>query len=420
MPAAFLVGFNMLNPTFFEIKICDTLGVSFSTLTLRERRGMSIGLKEIRSAREAIASSVDRTPLVTSRSLSLRAGLPVYLKLENLQKTGSFKIRGAANRLSLLTAAERRRGVIAASAGNHAQGVALAARTLHVASTIVMPEGASLAKQEATRSYGARIIIKGKSFDEAMKEARRIAEAEGKALIHAFDDDAIVAGQGTLGLEILEEYPEIATILVPIGGGGLAGGVGAAVKGINPKIRVIGVTAPARPTLADGIAVKHPGRRTRPLLERHLDQIISVREEEIAEAVLLLMEHKRIIAEGAGAVSLAALLNHGQGIRGPVCLIISGGNIDVTLLERIIERGLVRTGRLLRLSVVIPDRPGALAGLTHAVGHLGANIVHIVHDRLSLNLPLSETRVELSLETRGPDHNREILAGLEHLGYLLL
>jgi threonine dehydratase len=381
---------------------------------------MSVGLKEIRSAREAIASSIDQTPLVISRSLSRRAGFPVYLKLENLQKTGSFKIRGAAHRLSLLTAAERRRGVIAASAGNHAQGVALAAKTLRTTSVIVMPEGASIAKQEATRSYGARIVIHGKSFDEAMSKARQIAQAEGRVLVHAFDDDAIIAGQGTLGLEIVEAQPQIATLLVPIGGGGLAGGVGVAVKSINPRIRVIGVTAPARPTLADGIAVKHPGRRTRPLLERYIDRIISVSEEEIAEAVLLLMEHKRIIAEGAGAVPLAALLNHGRGIRGPVCLIISGGNIDVTLLERIIERGLVRTGRLLRLSVVIPDRPGALARLTHAVGRLGANIVHIVHDRLSLTLPLSETRVDLSLETRGPDHNREITNGLRRLGYPLL
>lgn len=381
---------------------------------------MSVGLKEIRSAREAIAASVDRTPLVASRSLSLRAGLPLYLKLENLQKTGSFKIRGATNRLALLSAAERRRGVIAASAGNHAQGVALAAKILRIASTIVMPEGASIAKQEATRSYGARIVISGKNFDEAVKQARRIEEAEGKVLIHAFDDDAIIAGQGTLGLEIIEERPEIATLLIPIGGGGLAGGIAAAVKSINPKIRVIGVTAPTRPTLADGIAVKRPGRRTRPLLDRYIDQVISVSEEEIAEAVLLLMEHKRIIAEGAGAVPLAALLNHGRGIRGPVCLVISGGNIDVTLLERIIERGLVRTGRLLRLCVAIPDRPGALAGLANAVGHLGANIVHIVHDRLSLTLPLSETRVELSLETRGPDHNREITAGLRKLGYPLL
>lgn len=379
-----------------------------------------IELKTIRAAREVIGASVDRTPLVHSRSLSLRAGVPVYLKLENLQKTGSFKIRGAVNRLSRLTPAERRRGVITASAGNHAQGVALAAKTLRIASTIVMPKGASIAKQEATRSYGAEVLIEGENFDEAMERAHRIERAERKVFIHPFDDDAVIAGQGTIGLEIVEEHPEIATVLVPVGGGGLASGIAAAVKSIQPKARLIGVTAPARPTLADGIAVKQPGRVTRPLLERYVDQMIPVREEEIAEAILLLMEHKRIIAEGAGAVTLAALLNHVGRVRGPVCLLVSGGNIDVTLFERIIERGLVRTGRLLRLCVALPDRPGALAGLSAAVGGLGANIVHIVHDRLSLTLPLSETRVELSLETRGGKHNREILAGLRRLGYPVL
>ncbi|MFY9269669.1 MAG: threonine ammonia-lyase [Candidatus Manganitrophaceae bacterium] len=381
---------------------------------------MSIGLKEIASAREGIAGAIDQTPIVPSRSLSLRTGLSVYLKLENLQRTGSFKIRGAVNRLSRLSPEERRRGVIAASAGNHAQGVALAARTFRIGSTIVMPEGASIAKQEATRSYGARVVIDGDDFDGAMRRARRIAREEGKILIHPFDDDAVIAGQGTLGLEIVEALPEVATVIVPIGGGGLAAGCGIAIKSTHPKIRLIGVIAPARPTLADGIAVKRPGRRTAPLLARYVDEIVSVSEEEIAEAILLLMERKRIIAEGAGAVPLAALLNHGRGIRGPVCLIISGGNIDVTLLERIIERGMVRTGRLLRLSVVLPDRPGALADLTDAVGRLGANIVHIVHDRLSLHLPLSQTRVELSLETRGTGHNRELIRGLKRLGYPLL
>lgn len=377
-------------------------------------------MKEIEAAREIIAASADRTPLVHSRSLSLRAGVPVYLKLENLQKTGSFKIRGAVNRLSRLTPAERRRGVITASAGNHAQGVALAAKTFRIASTIVMPKGASIAKQEATRSYGARLVIDGENFDDAMRRAHQMERAEEKIFIHPFDDDAVIAGQGTIGLEMVEALPELATVIVPVGGGGLAGGIGAAVKSCLPKVRVIGVTAPSRPTLADGIAVKQPGRRTRPLLSRYVDEMFSVQEEEIAEAILLLMEHKRIIAEGAGAVALAALLNHVGRVRGPVCLLVSGGNIDVTLFERIIERGLVRTGRLLRLSVALPDRPGALAGLSAAIGGLGANIIHIVHDRLSLNLPLSKTRVELALETRGAKHNREILAGIKKLGYPLL
>lgn len=380
---------------------------------------MAIELREIELALKTIRDSADRTPMVPSRSLSLRAGVPVFLKLENLQKTGSFKIRGAFNCLSYLSPDERRRGVIAASAGNHAQGVALAARTLGIASTIVMPERASLAKQEATRSYGARVLLEGKDFDAAMRRARQLARKEKKRLIHAFDNDHVIAGQGTIGLEILEEHPEIATIIVPIGGGGLASGIGIAAKSIRSKIHLVGVTAPARPTLADGIAVKSPGKKTAPLLQRYLDEKITVSEEEIGEAVLLLMEHKRLIAEGAGAASLAALLHHGRDLKGPVCLIVSGGNIDVTLLERIIERGLLRSGRLLRLSVIIADYPGALAGLTAEVGILGANILHIVHDRLSSDLPISRTRVDLSLETRGNDHNRKIIAALKKKGYTL-
>jgi|SRR5579863_6136154 len=378
---------------------------------------MSIALCDIQTAQQAVRHVVDRTPLVSSRSLSLRAGVSVLLKLENLQKTGSFKVRGAFNRLALLTPAERRKGVVTASAGNHAQGVALAASSLEISSKIVMPSGASIAKQEATKSYGAEIVISGKTFDEALMRAREIEREERRILIHAFDDEAVIAGQGTVALEILDERPDVEMILVPVGGGGIASGIAVAAKSIRPTVQVIGVTAPARPTLADGIAVKSPGQVTKPLLDRYLDQIVSVSEEEIAEAILLLMEHKRIIAEGAGAVTLAALLNQARAPRGPVCLIVSGGNIDVTVLERIIERGLIRTGRLLRLSVLLADQPGALAGLTTAIGHHGANILHIVHDRLSSALPLNQSRVDLALETRGIEHNREILAGLKTLGF---
>ncbi len=381
---------------------------------------MPIRLKEIKQAYITIHAFIDPTPLVPSRSLSLRAGVPVFLKLENLQKTGSFKVRGAFNRVAQLTTAERRSGVVAASAGNHAQGVALAARTHNIAATIVMPEGASIAKQEASRSYGARVIIHGKDFDAAMEKAKEIEEGEGRVLIHAFDDEAVIAGQGTLALEILKDRPDIRTLLVPVGGGGIASGIAIAAKSLNPKIQVIGVTAPARPTLADGIAVKFPGRITRPLLERYLDRMINVAEDEIAEAILLLIEHKRIIAEGAGAVALAALLNHGRRLRGPVCLMITGGNIDVTLIERIIDRGLVRTGRLLRFAVSLPDRPGALAKLSTAVSELGAKILHIVHDRLSSGLPITQSRVDLSLETRGREHSRRVLAHLKRNGYTLL
>lgn len=380
---------------------------------------MTVGIKEIKQACQTIRNSIDPTPLVASRSLSLRAGVPVLLKLENLQKTGSFKVRGAFNRISRLTAAERRSGVVTASAGNHAQGVALAARVRGISATIVMPEGASIAKQEASRSYGARVLLHGKDFDAAMERAKEIEREEGRVLIHAFDDEAVIAGQGTIALEILKERPDIRSILVPVGGGGIASGIAIAAKSNNPGIRVVGVIAPARPTLADGIAVKSPGRVTRPLLEQYLDRIVKVAEDEIAEAVLLLIEHKRIIAEGAGAVPLAAILNPGRRFRGPVCLIITGGNIDVTLIERIIDRGLVRTGRLLRLSVTLPDRPGSLAEVSNAIGELGANILHIVHDRLSSGLPVTQSRVHISLETRGPEHNRAIIARLKRAGYPL-
>jgi threonine dehydratase len=380
---------------------------------------MSLGFVEVKRAQKTIRSSIDATPLVPSRSLSLQAGVPVLLKLENLQKTGSFKVRGAFNRIAHLTPLQRRDGVVAASAGNHAQGVALAARTHGISATIVMPEGASIAKQEASRAYGARVILHGIDFDAALEKAREIERTEGRVLIHAFDDEAVIAGQGTIALEIIKDRPDIRTILVPVGGGGIASGIAMAAKTVKPGIAVVGVTAPARPTLADGIAVKSLGRITRPLLERYLDRTIRVAEDEIAEAVLGLIEHKRIIAEGAGAVPLAALLNHGRGLRGPVCLVITGGNIDVTLLERIIDRGLVRTGRLLRFSVVLSDRPGALAKLTAAIGEMGANILHIVHDRLSTGLPLAQSRVDLSLETRGQEHSRRIKNHLKRNGYPL-
>jgi threonine dehydratase len=378
---------------------------------------MPVTLAQIRAAAAAIRPAVDRTPVVWSRSLSRRAGVDVTLKLENLQRTGSFKIRGAFARLSRLTAAERRRGVVTASAGNHAQGVALAASTLKIPSTIVMPEGSSIPKQEASRAYGARLLIAGLDLDAAMGRARRIERQARKVFIHPFDDDAVIAGQGTIGLEILEARPDIATIVVPVGGGGLAAGVAVAAKALKPGLQVVGVTAAARPTLADGIAVKGPSPRTRRLLERYVDRCVAVAEEEIAEAILLLMEHKRVIAEGAGAAPLAALLNHGRQWRSPVCLVVSGGNIDVSLLDRIIERGLARSGRLLRLSVPLLDRPGALAGLSDAVGHLGANILHIVHDRLARDLPITQSRVLLSLETRGAAHNRQIIADLRRRGF---
>jgi len=378
---------------------------------------MPIGPKEIKTAQRIVRSFVDSTPMVPSRSLSLRVGLPVVLKLENLQKTGSFKIRGAFHRISRLTQDECRKGVVAASAGNHAQGVALAASTRGVSAWIVMPEGASIAKQEASRSYGARVLLHGRNFDEALERAREIERTEGRVFIHAFDDESVIAGQATIAWEILKDRPDIRTILVPIGGGGIAAGISLAAKSVNPRLRILGVVAPARPTLADGIAIKSPGKITKPLLDRYLDGILSVTEDEIAEAILLLIEKKRIIAEGAGAVPLAALLRPGRGIRGPVCLVVTGGNIDVTLIERIIDRGLIRTGRLMPLTVTLPNQPGSLAKVAAVIGELGANILRIVHDRQSLGLPITQSRVHLSLETRGRDHNRAIRTHLRRHGY---
>lgn len=377
-----------------------------------------VTLRGIQEAYRGLVQSVDRTPLVFSRSFSARLGLEVYLKLENLQKTGSFKIRGAYCKLSRLTEAERLCGVVAASAGNHAQGVAFAAQAFGLSAVIVMPVTAALAKQQATEGYGAKIILAGRDFDEALLKARTIERAEGRIFIHAFDDEDIITGQGSIGLELLEQNPDIETVIIPVGGGGLIAGVATAIREQKPGVKMIGVRAASVPTLADGIAVRKHGEITQPLIERYVDDLVSVDEEEIAEAILLLMEQKRIVVEGAGAVPLAALLRYPERVRGKkVGLIISGGNIDVNMLERIIERGLVKTGRLIRLSVELADLPGSLAALTTAVADLRANILHIVHDRLSRDLPVTMTRVEISLEIRGPEHGEAILAELKRKGF---
>jgi len=377
-----------------------------------------VTLRGIQEAYKRLAERVDRTPLVFSHSFSARLGLEIYLKLENLQKTGSFKIRGASHKLSRLTEAERLRGVVAASAGNHAQGVAFAAQEFGLSAVIVMPVTAALAKQQATKGYGAQIILAGHDFDEALLRARTIEKAEGRIFIHAFDDEDIITGQGSIGLELLEQNPDIETVIVPVGGGGLIAGVATAIREQKPGVKMMGVRAASFPTLADGIAVRKHGEITQPLIERYVDDLVSVDEEEIAAAILLLMEQKRIVVEGAGAVPLAALLRYPERVRGKkVGLIISGGNIDVNMLERIIERGLVKTGRLIRLSVELADLPGSLAALTTAVADLQANILHIVHDRLSRDLPVTMTRVELSLEIRGPEHGEAILADLRRKGF---
>jgi len=393
--------------------------------------------KEIEEAQSKIQKAIRMTPVIYSEIFSKLTGKEVFLKLENLQKTGSFKIRGAYYKLSRFNPSMKRRGVVAASAGNHAQGVAFASSLLGIQSTIVMPEGSSLAKQMATRSYGGEVILFGRDTDEALDYAKKLTE-DGKSLIHPFDDEQIIAGQGTIGLEILKEVPGVEAIMIPIGGGGLISGIATIVKKRRPKVKIIGVQstqAPsafyslkrneivekkAKPTLADGIAIRRVGEVTFPIIQKFVDEIVTIEEDEIASAVLMLMERKRVVAEGAGATPLAALLSKKGRIEGKkVVLLISGGNIDVNLLDRIIEKGLAQTGRLVRFGVILRDLPGALAKLSSLVAQQNANILHIIHERAAKDIPIGFSKVILVLETRGPEQIREVRKGLKEKGYSL-
>jgi threonine dehydratase len=397
---------------------------------------MALTLKEIEEARGRQQGVVLHTPLVYSHTLSRESGRQVFLKLENLQTTGSFKLRGAVNRLKLLK--ERGEGdrVVAASAGNHAQGVAFAAAYLGIPATIVMPQGASISKQLATLGYGAELILHGRDLSQAIERARAL-EAQGYTFIHPYDDPEVIAGQGTLGLEILEDLPQVDTVVLPVGGGGLAAGATLALKGRKPEVKVIGVQAaqmpslaaalkeggptpvPARPTLADGIAVPLVGGLTFPCLKEHLRDLVLVEENEIARAVLFLLERRKMLAEGAGAVTTAAWLGplRDRDVGQWVVLVVSGGNIDIPLLERVVPRALLESRRLLILRVVLSDHPGSLGRLASFLGEQGANILHLFHDRLGRELPLDYTRVDLNLETRGPEHSQTVLQALEDAGY---
>ena len=395
-----------------------------------------ITLADIQTARKTIGDSIFLSPCAYSETFSRLTGNKIFFKLENLQMTGSFKERGAVNKLRALTPDERARGVVTASAGNHAQGVAYHATRLGIRSTICMPVGTALMKISATRSYGAEVILYGASFDEACEEAERIRVAKDLIFVHAFDDDAIIAGQGTVGLELLEQQPDLEAIVVPIGGGGLIGGIACAVKEINPKIKVIGVetaripsmkaalaaqtpvTVPSAPTIGDGIAVRRAGDHTLPLVARYVDEIVTVDEEEIANAILLLLEREKTVAEGAGAAPVAALLNHKTSLMGlRTAVVISGGNIDVNFLSRIIERGLVKDGRLIRLRLRAPDQPAALHKVLGLIAERRANVMDVVHDRSHYGVNLGETVIDLTLETRGRDHADEIIAVLQASGY---
>ena len=396
----------------------------------------TVTLTSIQTARARIGEAIHMSPCHLSHHLSELTGLPLHLKLENLQRTGSFKERGALNKLLTLSESERKRGVIAASAGNHAQGVAFHAAARGIRAQIVMPLATPLVKVAATRNFGAEVILHGASYDEACDEALRRRIEEGRTFIHPFDDPEVIAGQGTIGLELLEQVPDIEAVVVPIGGGGLISGIACALKETNPKIRVIGVEPEKLPsmlrareaghpvtiapeaTVADGIAVRRAGDLTLPLVNRYVDEIVSVDDEEIASAILMLLEQEKTLAEGAGAAALAAIVQSKTNLRHrSTVALVCGGNIDVTLLAKIIERGLVKDGRLLRVRVYLQDRPGALLNLTQILARERANIVETVHNRAYYGVSLGETVIDVTLETRGSSHITAITHALREAGF---
>nr|WP_208382962.1 threonine ammonia-lyase [Modestobacter marinus] len=390
---------------------------------------------DVESAAELLDGVVRRTPLEHSRALAERVGGPVWLKCENLQRTGSFKIRGAYTRIARLSDAERARGVVAASAGNHAQGVALAARELGAAATVFMPESAPLPKVAATRGYGADARLGGETLTEAIASAVEFAEATGSVFIHPFDHPDVIAGQGTVGLEVLEQCPDVATVVVCTGGGGLVSGIAAAVKARRPDVRVVAVQAamaaafPAslaagRPvplttmaTMADGIAVAAPGDLTLAHVSGLVDDVVTVSEGDLSRALLFCLERAKLVVEPAGVAAVAALLVDPGAFAAPVVAVVSGGNIDPVLMMKVVQHGMAAAGRYLSLRVQVPDRPGSLAGLLRELAGLAANVLSVEHERLTPRLVLGEVEVGVHLETRGPDHAEHVLAALTAAGY---
>ena len=396
-----------------------------------------LSLADVEAARDRIEDIARWTPLEYSHTFSDMTGADVHLKLETFQRTGAFKIRGATNRIATLSAAEREAGVVTASAGNHAQGVALAASRSGVDSKIVMPEHAPISKVEATERYGGQTVLYGADYDEAQAKAHEIEREEGRTYVHAFNDEVVMAGQGTIGLEIVDDCPEVDTVVVPIGGGGLISGIATAVKGRNPDARVIGVQAEgaaslpqslqageireldAVNTIADGIATRKVGERPFEVIQQRVDEVVTVSDEEIAVALTYLLEREKTLVEGAGAVPLAALLfeafdyEDGETIVPALC----GGNIDTNQLTTVLVRGLVETGRYLKIRTVLRDRPGALQDLVEIIADQRANIYAIQHDRTSRDVAMNEADVEIDIETRGHDHIEELLAALRAAGY---
>jgi threonine dehydratase len=397
---------------------------------------VDVSLVEIRQAEQRIRDFIYFSPCQRSAALSEMTGQQVFLKLDNLQRTGAFKERGALNRILLLSDDEKRRGVIAASAGNHAQAVAYHATQRGIPARIVMPLMTPLVKISATRGFGADVILHGANYDEACDEALRICTADGLTFLHPFDDHAVINGQGTIGLELLEQVQGLQAVVVPIGGGGLISGVACALKESNPGIRVVGVqterlpsmlraienggpvTLPAEATIADGIAVRRAGELTLPQVQRFVDEIVTVDEDEIANAIMVLLEMEKTLAEGAGAVALAALLQKKTSLQGErTAVLVCGGNIDVSLLARIIERGLVKDGRRIRIRVHLADRPGALHQLTKILSDQRANIVETLHNRAYYGVNLGDTVIDITLETRGASHITQIADALSVEGY---
>ena len=398
-----------------------------------------VELKDIQEARIRLLGVAHRTLTSYSATFSRIAGGEVYFKYENLQKTGSFKLRGAYNKIASLPVKERERGVVAASAGNHAQGVAFASFSAGIPATIVMPEGAPLAKVQATQSYGAKVVLSGASYDDAYLKAKEIMEKEGATFVHAFDDPKVIAGQGTIALEMLEDIPELDMLLAPVGGGGLIAGLAVAAKAIKPNLKVIGVQAQGAPssyrtlkegkrvtlnsvsTIADGIAVKTPGELTSKIIFELIDDIVLVDDEEIAQAILMVLERGKVMLEGAGAVGVAALLAGKLPARGhKVGVVLSGGNIDVHTISIIIERGLVKAGRYVRIRTIIDDKPGALQKLLELVAREKANIISINHDRIAPHVPIKQAEVELALETRDLAHVEKLMEVLSQRGYQIV
>jgi threonine dehydratase len=398
---------------------------------------MAVNLSDIQQAREVLENIINPTPVLADSLLSAEVGAAVHLKAECLQRSGSFKVRGAYNKISRLTQEEKSRGVVTGSAGNHAQAVALAARLHNITATIVLPERAPLTKVKATKALGAEVILHGASFDEAVAYSRQLEKERGLTYVHAFDDELVIAGQGTIGIEIVDVLPAANVVVVPIGGGGIISGIAIAVKSLLANLRVIGVQAAnvapvnrsldaGRPievgtqfTIADGIAVKRPGAITLPIIKEYVDEVVEVTEDEIAKGIFHCVQNNRIVVEGAGAASVAAIIAGKVSLKSSdtVCAVLAGGNIDANLLALILEQGLVQQGRYVILKLLVPDRPGGLAEMLGHVAKAGGNVIEVSHRRAMWLAPLGRVGIEMLLEVRDVAHGRDVIASLESCGY---